>query len=239
MAASFSQFIRERQYLHNVSPATLEWYKHSFKWLRTENPSEHELKDAVMRMRAKGLKPTGCNSAIRAINAYLKWSGSQLRVLYLKEDQRVLTTFMLPGIKKLLCYRPKPTNFYQRRLHLLILFLLDEENRSQMLWEYPGRIPRTPGGEICRSRRKPLRRTYTRIIKKESRYCESASLHRKGNIASLGPRRRYQHGGLSMRGIQRWHNGCRRGNYKETLRNRNQGNSPRDRNSHRHRHTNL
>ena len=32
----FSQFIKERQYLHNVSPATLEWYKHSFKWLRTD-----------------------------------------------------------------------------------------------------------------------------------------------------------------------------------------------------------
>jgi len=72
MAASFSQFIRERQYLQNVSPATFEWYKHSFKWLRTDNPSEHELKDAVMRMREKGLKATGCNSAIRAINAYLK-----------------------------------------------------------------------------------------------------------------------------------------------------------------------
>ena len=28
-----------------------------------------------MRMREKELKATGCNSAIRAINAYLKWSG--------------------------------------------------------------------------------------------------------------------------------------------------------------------
>jgi hypothetical protein len=76
----FSQFIRERQYLQNVLPATLEWYKHSFKWLRTENPSEEELKDAVIRMREKELNATGCNSAIRAINAYLKWSGSPHRV---------------------------------------------------------------------------------------------------------------------------------------------------------------
>jgi integrase/recombinase XerD len=125
MAASFSQFIRERQYLHNVSPATIEWYKHSFKWLRTESPTEEELKDAVMRMREKALKATGCNSAIRAINAYLKWSGSPHRVLYLKEDQRVLPTFKLPDIKKLLSHRPKPANLYQRRLHLLILVLLD------------------------------------------------------------------------------------------------------------------
>jgi integrase/recombinase XerD len=125
MAASFSQFIRERQYLQNVSPATVEWYKHSFKWLRTDNPSEHELKDTVMRMREKGLKATGCNSAIRAINAYLKWSGSQHRVLYLKEEQRVLPTFTPQNIKMLLSYRPKPTKVYQRRLHLLILVLLD------------------------------------------------------------------------------------------------------------------
>jgi integrase/recombinase XerD len=125
MAASFSQFSRERQYLHNVSPATIEWYKHSFKWLRTENPTEEELKEAVMRMREKGLKATGCNSAIRAINAYLKWCGAPHRVLYLREDQRVLPTFRLSDIKSLLSYRPKPANLYQRRLHLLILVLLD------------------------------------------------------------------------------------------------------------------
>jgi hypothetical protein len=53
---SFEQFIRERQYLSNVTPATLDWYKHSFKWLRTESPSQDELKNAVMRMREKGLK---------------------------------------------------------------------------------------------------------------------------------------------------------------------------------------
>ena len=74
MLPKFEQFIRERQYLTNVSPATLEWYKYSFKWLCTESPTEDELKAAVVRMREKGLKVTGCNSAIRAINAYLHWS---------------------------------------------------------------------------------------------------------------------------------------------------------------------
>jgi integrase len=47
----FSQFTRERQYLHNVSPATLDWYKNSLKWLPSESPSQDELKDAVIRMR--------------------------------------------------------------------------------------------------------------------------------------------------------------------------------------------
>jgi len=130
----FSQFTRERQYLHNVSPATLEWYQNSFKWLRTESPSQDELKDAVIRMREKGLKATGCNSAIRAINAYLHWSsaGSErkcsagcehLRVPSLKEPQLVLPTFTAQQVTRLVDSKPK--GLYQRRLHLLVLILLD------------------------------------------------------------------------------------------------------------------
>jgi hypothetical protein len=29
----FAEFIKERQYLQNVSPRTVEWYEESFKWL--------------------------------------------------------------------------------------------------------------------------------------------------------------------------------------------------------------
>jgi len=67
----FSQFIRERQYLHNVSPSTGSWYEHALKWLPSPEPSGEQLKDTVIRMREKGLKATGCNAAIRAINASL------------------------------------------------------------------------------------------------------------------------------------------------------------------------
>jgi hypothetical protein len=74
MQPRFEQFIRERQYLHNVTPATIEWYRHSLKWLPTEQPSADELKESVLKMREKGRKATGCNSVIRAINAYLHWS---------------------------------------------------------------------------------------------------------------------------------------------------------------------
>src|SRR6516165_1628806 len=62
LEARFEQFIRERQYLANVTPATIEWYRNSLKWLNTPSPSQDDLKDAVIRMRSKGLKPTGCNS---------------------------------------------------------------------------------------------------------------------------------------------------------------------------------
>jgi integrase/recombinase XerD len=74
-------------------------------------------------MREKGLKATGCNSVIRAINAYLKWSDSPLKIPPLKEPQLILPTFTADEVARLVKWKPK--GFYQRRLHLLVLFLLD------------------------------------------------------------------------------------------------------------------
>jgi len=132
---SFSQFIRERQFLSNVSPRTIEWYEHSFKWLRSETPSQEELNDAVLRMRERGLKATGCNSVIRALNSYIHWTANpnikcspactHPRIAQLKEPQLVLPTFAPQQVRLLVNWRPRPRNFYQRRLHLLILILLD------------------------------------------------------------------------------------------------------------------
>ena len=129
----FSQFIRERQYLNNVSPATIEWYKHTLKWLPTETPSADELKDAVLKMRERGLKATGCNSVIRAINSYLHWSSAgerkcgpgcrHLRIPPLKEPQLILPTLTVQQAALLINWKPK--NLYQRRLHVLVLLLLD------------------------------------------------------------------------------------------------------------------
>ena len=120
---SHSQFIKERQYLSNVSPATVEWYTQSLHWLGTESPTSAELKGFVLRMREKGLKATACNCRIRAVNAYLKWAGSSLRVPKLKEPEFILPTFTLDQVHRLTRYRPK--NFYQKRLHMIVLILLD------------------------------------------------------------------------------------------------------------------
>jgi integrase/recombinase XerD len=137
LKARHQQFIRERQYLHNVSPATVRWYTHAFKWLSLcaspEDPLQDELNAAVCRMREKGLKATGANAAIRAINAYLHWNSKSARkcgagcthprVLSLKEPSVVLPTFSAAQVKLLISWKPK--GFYERRLHLLVLILLD------------------------------------------------------------------------------------------------------------------
>jgi integrase/recombinase XerD len=131
----FDEFVRERRYLHNVSPATVSWYTHAFNWLPSESPTQDELKDAVLRMREKGLKETGCNAAIRAINAYLHWnSGAERkcgagcnhpRIQQLKEPQNILPTLTEAQLKLLVNWKPRRKNFYERRLHLLTLLLLD------------------------------------------------------------------------------------------------------------------
>ncbi len=131
----FAAFVQEHRYLKNVSPSTVSWYVHAFKWLPSESPSQEELKDAVMRMRAKGLKETGCNANIRAINAYLHWNtGSErecgancthLRIPQLKEPQNILPTLTAAQITLLVNWKPRHRNYYQRRLHLLTLLLLD------------------------------------------------------------------------------------------------------------------
>lgn len=123
MLPKFEQFIRERRYLHNVSPATISWHTHNLKWLRSETPTEDELKHVVLRMREKGLRATGCNSAIRSINAYLKWSGSLLKIPQMKEPQIILPTYSSTQLQLLLGWKPKKLTGH--RLSTLIALLAD------------------------------------------------------------------------------------------------------------------
>lgn len=119
----FEAFCKERQYLQNVSPRTIDWYKESFDWLGVESPSESDLKSFVVRMRERGLKPSSCNNRIRAINAYLKWSKSPHRVSKLKEGERILPTYATDDIHKFMKW--KPVGKFQARLQCVILLLAD------------------------------------------------------------------------------------------------------------------
>src|ERR1700691_6253502 len=134
MLPRFEQFIQERQFLTNVTPATIDWYRHSLKWLPSDSPTQENLKDTVMRMRQAGRKATGCNCAIRAINAYLHWNHAgterkcglgcnHLRIPKIKEPQFVLPTFTPQQVRQFIAWKPKL--FVHRRLHLLTLILLD------------------------------------------------------------------------------------------------------------------
>jgi integrase/recombinase XerD len=104
----FQQFIKEKQYLQNVSPRTIEWHQQSLKWLGIEEPSEEDLKAAVLRMREAGLKPSSVNCRLRSINAYLKWTGSVLKVPKLKEPSLTLPVFSQQDIQKFMAWKSLP-----------------------------------------------------------------------------------------------------------------------------------
>lgn len=120
---SFDQFIKERLYLQNVTPSTIEWYRESFKLLGTPTPTAEELKQFVLRMRERGLKPISCNTRICAANAYLKWAGSPLHIPRMKVEQRVLPTFTIDQISRIAAWKPR--NFYHTRLQTVLLTLAD------------------------------------------------------------------------------------------------------------------
>ena len=127
------QFIQERQYLQNATPKTIESYHYCLKFLPNENPAQAELNEMVLRLRQSGRKETGVNVVIRTINGYLHWaSGNEGRcgagckhpkLRKLKEPTVVMPTFTAAQITALVHYRPKDE--YRKRLHLLVLFLLD------------------------------------------------------------------------------------------------------------------
>ena len=134
MLSRFEQFIKERKYLTNVTPATIEWYTHAFKWLDTDSPTQDDLRAAVLKMREKGLKATGCNSALRALNSYCHWVSmgpdvkcgpacKHPKIAQLKEPQCILPTFSDQQIRKLVDWKAKGRS--DKRLHLIVLFLLD------------------------------------------------------------------------------------------------------------------
>jgi len=115
----FQDFIAERKYLHNASPRTIEWHENSFRWLPSETPTQEQLNSAVIQMLEKGLKATSCNAAIRAVNAYLKWTGSPHK---LRKLERALAH--LAHAHRATNQAPCSTEArgrYQRRLHRLVL----------------------------------------------------------------------------------------------------------------------
>jgi integrase/recombinase XerD len=139
MQPRFEQFIRERQILHSVTAATVEWYQRCLKWLPSETPTQADLKDVVMHLREHNLTEVGCNTVIRCVNAYLHWaaqsaeaSGAERKcgagcthphIARLREPKQVMPTFNESQIKKLVAWKPKSTA--NRRLHLVILTMLD------------------------------------------------------------------------------------------------------------------
>jgi integrase/recombinase XerD len=133
----FDQFVQERQYLHNVRPKTIEWYRFSFKAFSprlaqsfTDCASLREaLKGALMDLAASKLQPSSVNDYLRAIRAFLAWLHSEghahdlIRIAYLRCEQKTLATFSSQQVQRLLNWKPR--TFAEHRLSTLIRVFLD------------------------------------------------------------------------------------------------------------------
>jgi len=103
------QFIKERQYVNNVSPATIRWYEQSLCWLDTESPTSDDIKVLIVRLRERGLEPVSIKSRLQAVRAYCRWAGLAVVIPKMKIEHRVLPTFDGTQVARLMQWRPRPT----------------------------------------------------------------------------------------------------------------------------------
>ncbi|HZT31948.1 MAG TPA: site-specific integrase [Bryobacteraceae bacterium] len=117
----FEEFLAERKYLKNVTDKTLVYYRCAFKsW---ERHSQGDWKTWIVNQRQAGISATSINTYICAMNAHWKWAGTDLKVDYLKEEQKILATFKAEQVQRLLAFKPKGKN--ETRCHALVCLLLD------------------------------------------------------------------------------------------------------------------
>src|SRR5579863_10390110 len=117
------QFIKERQYVNNVSPATIRWYEQSLCWLDTESPTSDEIKALIVRLRERGLEPVSIKSRLQAVKAYCRWAGLTVVIQKMKIEERVLPTFDSAHVMRLMQWRPRTEP--EHRLQTLVATLCD------------------------------------------------------------------------------------------------------------------
>jgi site-specific recombinase XerD len=82
-SALLQQFLNERRFLKNVTPATIEWYETAWKALQRDQSvlsptlTKSSLQQFVVALRQRGVKPISCNTYIKALNAFCLWAHAE------------------------------------------------------------------------------------------------------------------------------------------------------------------
>jgi site-specific recombinase XerD len=138
----FAQFKRERQYLNNVTPKTLEWYETSWKKFgpvigdaTNEGELAQKIKQVQIAMSSQGnLSPHTINTYSRPIQTFSNWllEGGQitrkLKLARLKTPTTVLRTLSDEEMTRLIKFVPRTRN--QRRMHAATVLMLDTGARA-------------------------------------------------------------------------------------------------------------
>lgn len=116
-------FLKEKKYLQNVSPRTIELYAYSFQAFAGALDSEEQIKQRVCEMRDRGLSPVTVNTYLRHLKCYYLWQKKPWTIPALKEKQTILATFSSEQIKRVIYW--KPVRRGHARIHALALTALD------------------------------------------------------------------------------------------------------------------
>jgi site-specific recombinase XerD len=119
LATLFEQFLTERTYLKNVTPATLVWYQVAFKNYRASIaddapplPTKNTLQQFVIRQRERSIRPVTVNTYIGAMNAFCAWLHQEGHVAErvkqpkLRVENRVLVVLTEAQMRPLIAYKP-------------------------------------------------------------------------------------------------------------------------------------
>jgi integrase/recombinase XerD len=136
LATLTDQFLKERTYLKNVTPATLVWYRVAFKSYGASFgddtapiPTKAALQNFVVKQREHGLRPVTINTYIGAMNAFCAWLHAEghvaerIKLPKLRVERRMLSVLDDAQMRALIGY--KPTSLGQRRVHVAALLALD------------------------------------------------------------------------------------------------------------------
>jgi integrase/recombinase XerD len=136
MDALFELFLREKRYVKNVSEHTLEFYRYAYKALKGNlgpvalaDLGKPHLINFVATMRERGLSANTSDAYIRGINPFLTWlfenghTTQHLKIPRIKIEQRVMRSLTETQLRAIVSY--KPQDDVERRVHSLVLLLLD------------------------------------------------------------------------------------------------------------------
>lgn len=134
----YDTFLDERRYLKNCSPMTIRSYRQAWNFFEPHiapvtNPDELRaaLKAGVLeKMSAGKVQPSTINVYLRAMNAFLRWGGTEEHfkppvkgVPLLKAPVKVLPMLTEAQVQHLVQFKPKET--WEKRVHAMILLILD------------------------------------------------------------------------------------------------------------------
>ena len=137
----FQQFLRERTYIQNVTPKTLDWYQSAWKAFTASEAdaaerapstpliSKADLQQFVARLRERGVKPVTCNTWLRALNAFCRWLHEQgelpalVKLRPQRLEKRIISTHNEAILRAMLKFKPK--DFAQWRVYALVSTILD------------------------------------------------------------------------------------------------------------------